>query len=70
MRVVVQLPLYLSGSVVALGISKVALGWPLLGLSVLAIGALLAAGRTPLTEEDLAGVRARAAAQDGTARAG
>lgn len=69
-RVVVQLPLYLSGSVVALGISKVALGWPLLGLSVLAIGALLAAGRTPLTEEDLAGVRARAAAQDGTARAG
>ncbi len=51
-RVVVQLPLYLSGSVVALGVSKIALGWPLLGASVLVIGALLAAGRTPLTDED------------------
>ncbi len=51
-RVVVQLPLYLAGSVVALGVSKIALGWPLLGVSVLAIGALLAAGRTPLTDED------------------
>ena len=47
-RVAVQLPLYLSGSVVLLGVSKIALGWPLLGVSVLAIGALLAAGRTPL----------------------
>lgn len=47
-RVAVQLPLYLSGSVLVLGISKIALGWPLLGLSVLVIGGLLAAGRTPL----------------------
>lgn len=53
-RVVVQLPLYLAGSVVWLGVSKIALGWPLLGASVLVIGALLAAGRTPLTEDDLA----------------
>lgn len=52
-RVAVQLPLYLSGSVVALGASKIILGWPLLGASVLVIGALLAAGRTPLTEEDV-----------------
>lgn len=52
LRVVVQLPLYLAGSVVALGITKIALGWPLLGVSVLAIGALLAAGRTPLSDED------------------
>lgn len=51
-RVVVQLPLYLAGSVVWLGVSKVALGWPLLGVSVVVIGALLAAGRTPLTEQD------------------
>lgn len=58
-RVLVQLPLYLAGSVVALGISKVVLGWPLLGVSVLVIGALLAAGRTPLTEEDLAALEAR-----------
>jgi hypothetical protein len=51
-RVVVQLPLYLAGSVVLLGASKVALGWPLLGVSVVVIGALLAAGRTPLHEGD------------------
>ena len=49
-RVAVQLPLYLSGSVVLLGVSKIALGWPLLGVSVLVIGGLLAAGRTPLHE--------------------
>lgn len=48
LRVVVQLPLYLADSVVLLGIAKIALGWPLLGVSVLVIGALLAAGRTPL----------------------
>lgn len=51
-RVVVQLPLYLAGSVVWLGTAKVVLGWPLLGVSVLVIGALLAAGRTPLSEDD------------------
>ncbi|WP_336924104.1 DUF3159 domain-containing protein [Aquipuribacter sp. SD81] len=51
-RVVVQLPLYLAGQVVALGVAKVALGWPLLGASVLVIGAMLAAGRTPLTDEE------------------
>ena len=53
LRVVVQLPLYLAGSVVLLGASKIALGWPLLGVSVLAIGALLAAGRTPLTDDEV-----------------
>ncbi|MGJ7441573.1 DUF3159 domain-containing protein [Aquipuribacter sp. MA13-6] len=51
-RVVVQLPLYLAGSVVVLGASKIVLGWPLLGVSVLIIGGLLAAGRTPITDED------------------
>jgi hypothetical protein len=60
-RVVVQLPLYLAGSVVVLGASKVALGWPLLGLSVLVIGAMLAAGRTPLTEEERQALIARRA---------
>lgn len=65
LRVVVQLPLYLSGSVVALGISKLALGWPLLGVSVLAIGALLAAGRTPLTPEDLTALQARTEEREG-----
>jgi hypothetical protein len=51
-RVVVQLPLYLGGYVVALGAAKVVLGWPLLGVSVLVIGAMLAAGRTPLTDAE------------------
>ncbi len=55
LRVVVQLPLYLAGSVVLLGATKIALGWPLLGVSVLAIGALLAAGRTPLTDDEVTG---------------
>lgn len=53
LRVLVQLPLYLAGSVVLLGISKIALGWPLLGTAVLVIGGMLAAGRTPLTDPDL-----------------
>ncbi len=50
-RVVVQLPLYLAGSVGWLGASKLALGWP---LQVAALGAmvwLLARGRTPLSAE-------------------
>lgn len=50
-RVVVQLPLYLAGSVGWLGASKIALGWP---LQVAALGAmvwLLARGRTPLSAE-------------------
>ncbi len=51
-RVVVQLPLYLAGSVYVLGTAKIVLGWPLLAVSVVVIGALLAAGRTPLQEDD------------------
>ena len=48
----------------SLGISKVALGWPLLGVSVVGIGALLAAGRTPLTPEDLAALEVRSRPSD------
>jgi hypothetical protein len=47
-RVVVQLPLYLAGSVTVLGVAKLVLGWPLLALVVVVIGAMLARGRTPI----------------------
>ncbi|MBO3748091.1 DUF3159 domain-containing protein [Streptosporangiaceae bacterium NEAU-GS5] len=48
LRVVLELPLYLADQVTALGIAKVALGWP---LQVAALGAMvwvLARGRTPI----------------------
>jgi hypothetical protein len=47
-RVAVQLPLYLTGTVGWLGASKIALGWPLQVLALAAAAALLARGRTPL----------------------
>lgn len=51
-RVAVMLPLYLAGQVTWLGVSKVALGWPLYLLAVAAMGALLLRGRTPLDPQD------------------
>ena len=48
LRFVVQLPLFLSGQVVWLGVAKVVLGWPLLVAALFAIGLLLSRGRTPL----------------------
>lgn len=47
-RAVVMLPLYLTGQVGWLGVSKVVLGWPLYLLAVAVMGALLLRGRTPL----------------------
>jgi hypothetical protein len=47
-RVVVMLPLYLAGQVAWLGITKVALGWPLYLVAVAVMGAVLLRGRTPL----------------------
>lgn len=47
-RVLVQYPLYEAGKVGWLGTSKIALGWPLQVASFVAMGALLARGRTPL----------------------
>jgi hypothetical protein len=47
-RVVVMLPLYLAGQVGWLGITKVALGWPLYLVAVAVMGAVLLRGRTPL----------------------
>lgn len=48
-RVVVQYPLYLAGEVGWLGVSKLALGWPLQVAALSAMVYLLARGRTPLT---------------------
>jgi hypothetical protein len=47
-RVVVQYPLYLAGEVGWLGVSKIALGWPLQIATLGAMVWILARGRTPL----------------------
>jgi hypothetical protein len=52
-RVVVMLPLYLAGQVAWLGITKVALGWPLYGVAVAVMGAVLLRGRTPLDADQV-----------------
>lgn len=50
-RAVVMLPLYLAGQVGWLGVTKVALGWPLYLLAVAGMGAVLLRGRTPIEPE-------------------
>lgn len=50
LRFVIQLPLFLSGQVVWLGVAKVVLGWPLLLAALAVIGLLLSKGRTPIEE--------------------
>jgi hypothetical protein len=47
-RVAVQYPLYLAGEVGWLGVSKVALGWPLQVAALAGMVWLLARGRTPV----------------------
>jgi hypothetical protein len=51
-RVVVQYPLYLAGHVGWLGVTKIALGWPLQVAALAAMVWLLARGRTPITPAD------------------
>lgn len=46
-RLAVMVPLYLAGEVAALGVAKVALGWPLWIGAVLVMGLLLVRGHTP-----------------------
>ena len=55
LRVAIQLPLYLAAAPleVQLG-AKLALGWPLLGVSVILIGVILARGNTPITPQPAA----------------
>ena len=49
-RVAVQLPLYLAGKVGWLGVTKIALGWPLQVAALALMVYLLARGRTPLQQ--------------------
>jgi hypothetical protein len=48
LRVAVQYPLYVAGQVGWLGVTKIALGWPLQLAALAAMAWLLARGRTPL----------------------
>jgi hypothetical protein len=54
LRFVIQLPLFLAGQVVWLGVAKVVLGWPLLIATLAVIGLLLSKGKTPMEDSALA----------------
>jgi hypothetical protein len=60
-RFMIQLPLFLAGQVVLLGISKVVLGWPMLIGALTVIGIMLSKGRTPMDESPLASARGQTA---------
>jgi hypothetical protein len=53
-RFLIQLPLFLTGQVVLLGVAKVLLGWPLLLGALFVIGLMLSKGRTPMENSVLA----------------
>jgi hypothetical protein len=53
-RFVIQLPLFLGGQVVLLGIAKVVLGWPMLIAALTVIGFMLSKGKTPMEDSALA----------------
>jgi Protein of unknown function (DUF3159) len=61
-RFVVQLPLFLAGHVVLLGVAKVVLGWPLLIAALTVMGVMLSKGKTPMEDSPLANRDAAAAA--------
>jgi hypothetical protein len=52
-RFVIQLPLFLSGQVVLLGVAKVVLGWPLLIAALAVMGLMLSKGKTPMEGSSL-----------------
>jgi hypothetical protein len=54
LRFAIQLPLFLAGEVVWLGVAKVVLGWPLLIAALAVIGLLLSKGKTPMEDSALA----------------
>jgi Protein of unknown function (DUF3159) len=60
-RLAVMVPLYLGGQVAALGVAKIALGWPAYLLAVVVIGVLLLKGNTPLDDPDDTDARAASA---------
>jgi hypothetical protein len=53
LRFVIQLPLFLAGQVVLLGVAKVVLGWPLLIAALAVMGVMLSKGKTPIEESVL-----------------
>jgi hypothetical protein len=53
-RFVIQLPLFLAGQVIWLGVAKVVLGWPLLIAALTVIGLMLSKGKTPMEDSLLA----------------
>jgi Protein of unknown function (DUF3159) len=53
-RFVIQMPLFLAGHVVLLGVAKVLLGWPLLIAALTVMGVMLSKGRTPMEDSSLA----------------
>ena len=53
-RFVIQLPLFLAGQVVLLGIAKVVLGWPMLIAALTVMGLMLSKGKTPMEDSALA----------------
>jgi Protein of unknown function (DUF3159) len=61
-RFVVQLPLFLAGQVVLLGVAKVVFGWPLLIAALTVMGVMLSKGKTPMEDSPLANRDAAAAA--------
>ena len=62
LRFAVQLPLFLAGQVVLLGVAKVVLGWPLLIAALAVMGLMLSRGKTPI-EESVLGDAAREGAR-------
>ena len=52
LRLGVMVPLYLTGQVTALGITKIVLGWPAYLLAVLVMGLVILRGHTPLERPD------------------
>ncbi|MEI2775420.1 MAG: DUF3159 domain-containing protein [Tetrasphaera sp.] len=49
LRVAIMYPLYLAGNVAALGVAKIALGWPLWAAAIAVMGGMLMRGATPHT---------------------
>ena len=61
-RFIVQMPLFLAGHVVLLGVAKVVLGWPLLIAALTVMGVMLSKGKTPIEGSTLANRDAASAA--------
>jgi hypothetical protein len=67
LRFAIQLPLFLAGQVVLLGVAKVVLGWPLLLAALAVIGLMLSKGRTPIEDSVLSDAAEKEAEAETTA---